>query len=116
MAIADGLQSMTAGAAAPPVTAGVDQNGLVRDLADAKANRPMAKFFIHRPVFAWVIAVIVMIAGAFGVASPPIARHPQIAPTAVRIPAAYPGASVETVRNSVAARIEDGMTGFDGLV
>lgn len=75
----------------------------------------MASFFIHRPVFAWVLAIVVMLVGAFSVTSLPISQYPDIAPTTVRISASYTGASAETVENSVTTVIEDGMTGLDGL-
>ncbi|MBE3639041.1 multidrug efflux RND transporter permease subunit [Mangrovicoccus algicola] len=76
----------------------------------------MASFFIHRPVFAWVLAIVVMLAGGFGLVSLPISQYPEIAPTTVRISASYTGASAETVENSVTTVIEDGMTGLDGLI
>ncbi|PTE23353.1 hydrophobe/amphiphile efflux-1 family RND transporter [Cereibacter changlensis JA139] len=76
----------------------------------------MARFFIHRPVFAWVIAIVTMLAGAFGLATLPIAQYPEIAPTTVRVSASYTGASAEIVENSVTTIIEDGMTGIDGLI
>ncbi|WP_323718635.1 efflux RND transporter permease subunit [Paracoccus aminovorans] len=76
----------------------------------------MARFFIHRPVFAWVLAIIAMLAGVFGLSSLPIAQYPDIAPTTVRISATYTGASPDIVENSVTSVIEDGMTGIDGLI
>ncbi|WP_376873509.1 efflux RND transporter permease subunit [Albirhodobacter sp. R86504] len=75
----------------------------------------MASFFIHRPVFAWVLAIVVMLVGAFSVTSLPISQYPDIAPTTVRISATYSGASAETVENSVTTVIEDGLTGLDGM-
>lgn len=75
----------------------------------------MATFFIHRPVFAWVLAIAVMLVGAYSMTSLPISQYPDIAPTTVRISAAYTGASAETVENSVTTVIEDGLTGLDGL-
>ncbi|GAA6201421.1 efflux RND transporter permease subunit [Aquicoccus sp. SU-CL01552] len=75
----------------------------------------MASFFIHRPVFAWVLAIVAMLVGAFSVISLPISQYPDIAPTTVRISATYTGASAETVENSVTTIIEDGLTGLDGL-
>ncbi|SNT76538.1 efflux RND transporter permease subunit [Paracoccus seriniphilus] len=75
----------------------------------------MAAFFIHRPVFAWVLAIATMLLGAYSMLSLPISQYPDIAPTTVRISASYTGASAETVENSVTAVIEDGMTGLDGL-
>ncbi|MBD2859426.1 efflux RND transporter permease subunit [Spongiibacter sp. KMU-158] len=76
----------------------------------------MAKFFIHRPVFAWVLAIVVMLIGVFGLNSLPISQYPEIAPTTVQVSATYSGASAETVENSVTTVIEDGMTGLDGLI
>lgn len=75
----------------------------------------MAKFFIRRPVFAWVIAIIIMLGGALAISTLSIAQYPEIAPTTVRIEASYNGASAETVEKSVTSIIEDGMTGLDDL-
>ncbi|MFD1747138.1 efflux RND transporter permease subunit [Rhizobium helianthi] len=75
----------------------------------------MAKFFIHRPIFAWVIAIIIMLGGALAITTLSIAQYPEIAPTTVRISATYTGASAETVEKSVTTIIEDGMTGLDDL-
>lgn len=76
----------------------------------------LSHFFIHRPVFAWVLAIVTMLAGGFGLSSLPIAQYPEVAPTSVRISATYSGASAETVENSVTTPIEDGLTGLDGLL
>ncbi|MGN7868033.1 efflux RND transporter permease subunit [Paracoccus sp. 22332] len=76
----------------------------------------MARFFIHRPVFAWVLAFVTMLVGALGLQTLAIEQYPQIAPTTVRISATYTGASAEIVENSVTTVIEDGMTGIDGLI
>ncbi|MGL3608661.1 efflux RND transporter permease subunit [Rhizobium sp. G187] len=75
----------------------------------------MAKYFIRRPVFAWVIAIIIMLGGALAISTLSIAQYPEIAPTTVRISASYNGASAETVEKSVTSIIEDGMTGLDDL-
>ncbi len=75
----------------------------------------MARFFIHRPVFAWVIALVVMLVGALGLNSLAIEQYPQIAPTTVNIRASYTGASAEIVEASVTTVIEDAMTALDGL-
>jgi len=75
----------------------------------------MSRFFIDRPVFAWVIAILVMLGGLLALRSLPIAQYPQIAPTTVRITASYPGADAQTVENSVTKIIEQGMTGLDNL-
>jgi multidrug efflux pump len=75
----------------------------------------MAKFFIRRPVFAWVIAIVIMLGGGLAISTLSIAQYPEIAPTTVRISATYTGASAETVEKSVTTIIEDGMTGLDDL-
>ena len=75
----------------------------------------MARFFIDRPVFAWVISIIIMGIGVLSILSLPIAQYPQIAPPSVSIRATYPGASAETVSNTVTQIIEQQMTGLDGL-
>jgi multidrug efflux pump len=75
----------------------------------------MPQFFIDRPVFAWVIAIGIMLAGLLALNSLAISQYPQIAPTSVRITANYPGADAQTVENSVTKVIEQGMTGLDNL-
>jgi HAE1 family hydrophobic/amphiphilic exporter-1/multidrug efflux pump len=75
----------------------------------------MARFFIDRPIFAWVIAIIIMGAGLLSISTLPVAQYPTIAPPSVRISANYPGASAETVTNTVTQLIEQQMTGIDGL-
>ena len=75
----------------------------------------MSRFFIDRPIFAWVIAISVMLGGIFALQGLSIAQYPQIAPTTVRISATYAGANAETVENSVTKVIEQGMTGIDNL-
>src|SRR3954471_11343450 len=76
----------------------------------------MARFFIDRPIFAWVIAIIIMIAGAISITRLPISRYPTIAPPSVNISAVYPGASAKTVEDSVTQIIEQNMKGLDGLL
>ncbi|AXY59413.1 multidrug efflux RND transporter permease subunit AdeJ [Acinetobacter sp. WCHAc010052] len=75
----------------------------------------MAQFFIHRPIFAWVIALVIMLAGVLTLTKMPIAQYPTIAPPTVSISATYPGASAETVENTVTQIIEQQMNGLDGL-
>ncbi|WP_296106053.1 efflux RND transporter permease subunit [uncultured Agrobacterium sp.] len=75
----------------------------------------MAHFFIKRPVFAWVIAIVIMLGGVLAIFTLSISQYPDIAPTTVRISASYNGASAETVEKSVTTVIEDGMTGLDDL-
>ena len=69
----------------------------------------MARFFIDRPIFAWVIAIIIMLAGALTIPRLPIARYPTIAPPTVSINASYPGASAQVVEDSVTHIIEQNM-------
>ena len=75
----------------------------------------MARFFIDRPVFAWVISILLMGVGVLSLLTLPIAQYPQIAPPSVRVSAQYPGASAETVANTVTQIIEQQMTGLDGM-
>lgn len=76
----------------------------------------MAPFFIHRPVFAMVLAIVTMLAGAFAVTQLAVSQYPEIAPTTVHVSATYPGATAEAVQNSVTTTIEDALTGIDGLL
>ena len=75
----------------------------------------MARFFIDRPIFAWVLAIIVMLAGALSIFTLPIAQYPSIAPPAVAITANYPGASAKTLEDTVTQVIEQKMKGLDRL-
>jgi multidrug efflux pump len=75
----------------------------------------MAKFFIDHPVFAWVIAIIIMLAGVLSIAKLPVAQYPRIAPTAISITATYPGASAKTIEDTVTQVIEQKMKGIDDL-
>ncbi|HCY62731.1 MAG TPA: hydrophobe/amphiphile efflux-1 family RND transporter [Oxalobacteraceae bacterium] len=76
----------------------------------------MARFFIDRPIFAWVIAIIIMLAGALAITTLPISQYPTIAPPTVEIRATYPGASAKVVEDSVTQIIEQNMKGLDGLI
>src|SRR5512143_3026392 len=76
----------------------------------------LSRFFLNRPVFAWVIAIILMVAGALAIYQLPISQYPPIAPPSIAITAFYPGASAETVENSVTQIIEQKMTGFDKML
>ncbi len=76
----------------------------------------MSRFFIDRPIFAWVIAIVIMLVGLLAMRSLPIAQYPDIAPPAVQITTTYPGASAETVQNSVTQVIEQQLNGLDGLL
>ncbi|WP_198343441.1 efflux RND transporter permease subunit, partial [Burkholderia ubonensis] len=76
----------------------------------------MAKFFIDRPIFAWVIAIVLMLAGVAAIFTLPIAQYPTIAPPAVQITANYPGASAKTVEDTVTQVIEQQMSGLDNFL
>ena len=76
----------------------------------------MSRFFIDRPVFAWVLAILTMLAGALTIKFMPVEQYPTVvAPPQVTINAFYPGASAETVENSVTQVIEQSLTGIDNL-
>jgi len=76
----------------------------------------LSRFFLDRPVFAWVIAIMLMVLGGLGIYLLPISQYPPIAPPSIAIAAFYPGASAETVENSVTQIIEQKMTGFDDML
>jgi HAE1 family hydrophobic/amphiphilic exporter-1 len=76
----------------------------------------LSNFFLDRPVFAWVIAIIMMLAGGLAIYNLPVSQYPPIAPPSIAIDAFYPGAAAETVENSVVQIIEQKMTGFDKLL
>jgi len=75
----------------------------------------MARFFIERPIFAWVIAIVIMLAGAMSIGTLPLEQYPDIAPTKVSVNATYPGASAKTIEDSVTQVIEQKMKGLDRL-
>ncbi|ELY4776478.1 efflux RND transporter permease subunit [Cronobacter turicensis] len=76
----------------------------------------MANFFIQRPIFAWVLAIIMMMAGALAILQLPIAQYPTIAPPAIAVSATYPGADAQTVQDTVTQVIEQNMNGIDNLM
>ncbi|KPM84514.1 MULTISPECIES: efflux RND transporter permease subunit [Pseudoalteromonas] len=76
----------------------------------------MSRFFIDRPIFAWVLAIVVMLAGILAIRSLPVAQYPSIAPPAISIQATYPGASARTLEDTVTQVIEQKMKGLDGLL
>lgn len=76
----------------------------------------MARFFIDRPIFAWVLALLVMMAGVLALLDLPVAQFPPLAPPSVAITVTYPGASADTVESTVVQPIEQQMTGLDGLL
>src|SRR5436190_341343 len=75
----------------------------------------MARFFIERPIFAYVIAIILMLAGVLAIRSLPISQFPEIAPPAVSITATYPGADAQTLENTTTQIIEQQLKGIDNL-
>ena len=76
----------------------------------------MSRLFIDRPIFAWVIAIIIMLVGIGAIVSLPIAQYPDVAPTQVNVRAVYPGASAATLESSVTQVLERQLTGIDGLL
>src|SRR5579884_1876212 len=76
----------------------------------------MSRIFIDRPIFAWVIAIIIMLVGGISISKLPIAQYPDIAPPQVNINATYPGASAETLQNSVTQVLEQQLTGLDRML
>src|SRR5271167_3249841 len=75
----------------------------------------MVNFFIDRPIFAWVLAIVVMLAGALAIKTLPIAQYPSLAPPAIAITVSYPGASAATVQSTVVQVIEQQLSGLDHL-
>src|ERR1700712_2615900 len=80
------------------------------------ATSMISRIFIDRPIFAWVLAIIVMMAGIGGILTLPIEQFPDIAPPSVNVRANYPGASAETLESSVTQVIEQQLTSIDGLL
>ena len=76
----------------------------------------MANFFINRPIFAWVIAIVVMLAGLLSIQQLPVEQYPRVAPPAISISASYPGASAKTAEDAVTQVIEQAMNGLDNLM
>ncbi|MCC5016226.1 MULTISPECIES: efflux RND transporter permease subunit [unclassified Legionella] len=76
----------------------------------------MSNFFIDRPIFAWVLAILIMLAGVLAIAQLPVAQYPTVAPPAVAITAIYPGADAQTVQDTVTQIIEQNMSGLDKLL
>src|SRR5690348_5050597 len=76
----------------------------------------MSRIFIERPIFAWVLAIIIMLGGIGAILTLPVAQYPDVAPTQINIRATYPGASAETLESSVTQVIEQTLTGLDGLL
>jgi len=76
----------------------------------------MSHFFLERPVFAWVIAILIMVGGLLAIFNLPVSQYPNIAPPSITVSARYPGASAQTVENTVTQIIEERMTGLDNLL
>ncbi|MCO4314940.1 multidrug efflux RND transporter permease AcrD [Pectobacterium versatile] len=76
----------------------------------------MANFFVDRPIFAWVLAILLSLCGMLAIKSLPLEQYPDLAPPSVRITASYPGASAQTLENTVTQVIEQSMTGLDNLM
>ena len=76
----------------------------------------MANFFIDRPIFAWVLAILLCLTGVLAITSLPVEQYPDLAPPNVRVTANYPGASAQTLENTVTQVIEQNMTGLDNLM
>src|SRR5664279_2939354 len=76
----------------------------------------MPKFFITRPIFAWVIAIMVMLVGLLSIKTLPVSQYPAIAPPQIAINATYPGASAQTVQDTVTQVIEQKLNGIDNMI
>src|SRR5262245_15307928 len=84
--------------------------------APDRGSDMLARFFASRPVFAWVMSIIIILAGIAAIRVLPVAQYPDVATPSVNISAGYPGASAETVENSVTQVLEQSLTGIDGIV
>ena len=76
----------------------------------------MSRLFIDRPIFAWVIAIIIMLMGIGAITKLPVAQYPDVAPTQISVRATYPGASAATLESSVTQVLEQQLTGINGLL
>ena len=76
----------------------------------------LSRFFINRPIFATVLAILMLLAGLLTIKSLPIAQYPQITPPTVQVSASYPGASAKTMAETVGAPIEDQVNGVEGMM
>ncbi len=76
----------------------------------------MVKFFIDRPIFAWVVSLLIMLLGGLAITQLPVAQYPSVAPPSISINASYSGASAETLQNTVTSIIEQNMNGIDNLL
>src|SRR5215208_7947226 len=76
----------------------------------------MAQFFINRPVFAWVVSILIMVLGSLAIAKLPVAQYPNVAPPSISVSANYAGASAETLQDTVTSVIEQQLNGIDNLL
>ena len=121
--IVEGLQNVRPGDSvkAVPLDPGGEQEAAIRRCGPdgrgfERGQMMLSRFFLDRPVFAWVIAIIMMVAGGLAIYNLPISQYPPIAPPSIAITAFYPGASAQTVEDSVVQIIEQKMIGFDKLL
>src|SRR5580658_10308578 len=85
-------------------------------LLSSRRSKLVSDFFIERPIFAWVLAIVIMLGGALAIKTLPIAQYPSIAPPAIAISVSYPGASAATVQSTVVQVIEQQLSGIDHLL
>src|SRR5690606_40570138 len=76
----------------------------------------MARFFIDRPIFAWVVAILIMVMGTLAITQLPVAQYPNVAPPSISVTASYAGASAETLQDTVTSVIEQQLNGIDNLL
>src|SRR5207249_10566607 len=76
----------------------------------------MAQFFINRPIFAWVVSILIMVLGALAITQLPVAQYPSVAPASISVTANYAGASAETLQEAVTSVIEQQLNGIDNLL
>ncbi|HBQ78123.1 MAG TPA: hypothetical protein DD850_02295, partial [Erwinia persicina] len=90
-----------------------DGNGDISGWKTTRHTLMFSRFFIYRPVFAWVISILIMLLGALAISQLPVEQYPDVAPPSVSISATYTGASAETLENSVTQILEQQLTGLD---
>ena len=118
----DGFQKMRAGAPVKPVPWSAERAGAAAAPAASAGRQPliesraMAQFFIERPIFAWVIALFILVLGGVAITQLPIAQYPPVAPPTIVITATYPGASAQTLDDAVISVIEQEMNGSPGMI
>lgn len=93
-----------------------DGNGDISGWKTTRHTLMFSRFFIYRPVFAWVISILIMLLGALAISQLPVEQYPDVAPPSVSISATYTGASAETLENSVTQILEQQLTGLDNLL